>query len=222
MKQSAVDFIYEEILSDIVNLNLEPGAKISENKIGDKYDVSRTIVRSVFRILQEQNFLEVLPKSGTYVTKIDYSYIKATLILRVSVEKELLRRILANKEEKNKMISQLDECYYKQLEYVEEKEKNSQMLIEQDFLFHRAIFSGHGNYDMSKLIENHLYHFARWRNLTVKSGYSLVKIIEEHKNIIDAIKNNDVYNLMRIMDEHLDKTSYGDFILDKKYRVFLK
>ena len=83
MKLQNSEEIFNDLLEKIIDLVLLPGQKLSENKTGEEYGVSRTVVRSAFLRLQQLGFLEVLPQSGTFVTKIDFHYIKSALLLRI-------------------------------------------------------------------------------------------------------------------------------------------
>ena len=47
--ESAISKVYEDLLEKIVNLSLLPGEKISENKMSERYGVSRTVVRGAYR-----------------------------------------------------------------------------------------------------------------------------------------------------------------------------
>ncbi len=61
--------IYHELLMDIVNLKIMPGDKLSENQLGTKYGVSRTIIRGALLKLSEMNFVEIKPKVALLLRK---------------------------------------------------------------------------------------------------------------------------------------------------------
>src|SRR3712207_8470963 len=83
-KPSTADEIYLDLLNRIINLELEPGQKISENKICELYGVSRSVIRNSFARLMQAGFLEVYPQRGTYVSKIDLDYVRTALLDRKS------------------------------------------------------------------------------------------------------------------------------------------
>ena len=91
-KMLSSDFIYSDILDRIISLKLSPGSKISENKICEDYNVSRSVIRHIFARLAQINFLTVYPQRGTYVNYIDLEYIRNALLIRLSIEKEILYR----------------------------------------------------------------------------------------------------------------------------------
>ena len=93
--------IYQDILNRIINLELEPGSKISENRIADEYGVSRSVIRNAFARLTQDMFLTVYPQRGTYVNYIDLDYIRTALLIRIAIEKEMLYRFMKKKDKSN-------------------------------------------------------------------------------------------------------------------------
>lgn len=81
--------IYHELLMDIVNLKIMPGDKLSENQLGTKYGVSRTIIRGALLKLSEMNFVEIKAKSGSFVTKMDMEY-KSRIDCKTGIRKRIL------------------------------------------------------------------------------------------------------------------------------------
>ena len=157
--ESSINRVYEDLLERIVNLSILPGEKISENKMSDRYEVSRTVVRGAFHKLQQIRFLEVKPRSGTFVTKIDFEYIKSAMILRLALEKELLERIISNAEEKCVLLEKFKASFEKQKECISGREDMIKF-NRYDNEFHEAIYDGHGNTDIKSLVMSHLLHFA--------------------------------------------------------------
>ena len=87
------DSVYEEIKRKIINLDLLPGTKIREEDLADEYNMSRTPIRGVISRLVKDSLLEVAPKKGTYVSKIDVSNINDYIYVRKSVEESVLELV---------------------------------------------------------------------------------------------------------------------------------
>lgn len=206
-KKNTVEAIYSDLLKKIIDLELKPGEKISENRTGAYYGVSRTIIRGAFRILQENGFLVVVPKSGTYVSKINISYIKAAILLRAGLEKEILVRAIRNSDEKENLLSKLKKTYQLQKKFVEE-DVNPHLFNRFDSVFHEDIFRCHEEYDMRKLIDTHMNHLNRWRNLNVIHGYSQQTILKEHEELIRAIEDENIERIGRVIDAHTSNTMW--------------
>lgn len=218
-KMLSSDFIYSDILDRIISLKLSPGSKISENKICEEYNVSRSVIRHIFARLAQINFLTVYPQRGTYVNYIDLEYIKNALLIRLSIEKEILYRFM-QKEDKSDTITKMKENMRQQEKFYHENEYLMEFK-ELDEEFHNYIIMSVENNAILPLINDHLLHISRWRNVYIKSGYKLSKLIDEHKSILEAIEANDTERALRCMTNHIDTVS-GIVSLDPEYISYFK
>ena len=218
-KMLSSDFIYSDILDRIISLKLSPGSKISENKICEDYNVSRSVIRHIFAKLAQINFLTVYPQRGTYVNYIDLEYIRNALLIRLSIEKEILYRFM-QKEDKSDTITKMEENMRQQEKFYHENEYLMEFK-ELDEEFHNYIIMSVENNAILPLINDHLLHISRWRNVYIKSGYKLSKLIDEHKSILEAIKANDTERALRCMTNHIDTVS-GIASLDPEYISYFK
>ena len=218
-KMLSSDFIYSDILDRIISLKLSPGSKISENKICEDYNVSRSVIRHIFARLAQINFLTVYPQRGTYVNYIDLEYIRNALLIRRSIEKEILYRFM-QKEDKSDTITKMKENMRQQEKFYHENEYLMEFK-ELDEEFHNYIIMSVENNAILPLINDHLLHISRWRNVYIKSGYKLSKLIDEHKSILEAIEANDTERALRCMTNHIDTVS-GIVSLDPEYISYFK
>ncbi|WP_293698751.1 GntR family transcriptional regulator [Peptostreptococcus stomatis] len=218
-KMLSSDFIYSDILDRIISLKLSPGSKISENKICEDYNVSRSVIRHIFARLAQINFLTVYPQRGTYVNYIDLEYIRNALLIRLSIEKEILYRFM-QKEDKSDTITKMKENMRQQEKFYHENEYLMEFK-ELDEEFHNYIIMSVENNAILPLINDHLLHISRWRNVYIKSGYKLSKLIDEHKSILEAIEANDTERALRCMTNHIDTVS-GIVSLDPEYISYFK
>ncbi|MGP1486828.1 GntR family transcriptional regulator [Peptostreptococcus stomatis] len=218
-KMLSSDFIYSDILDRIISLKLSPGSKISENQICEEYNVSRSVIRHIFARLAQINFLTVYPQRGTYVNYIDLEYIRNALLIRLSIEKEILYRFM-QKEDKSDIITKMKENVKQQEKFYHENEYLIEFK-ELDEEFHNYIIMSVENNAILPLINDHLLHISRWRNVYIKSGYKLSKLIDEHKSILEAIEANDTERALRCMNNHIDTVS-GIASLDPEYLSYFK
>ena len=214
-KMLSSDFIYSDILDRIISLKLSPGSKISENKICEDYNVSRSVIRHIFARLAQINFLTVYPQRGTYVNYIDLEYIRNALLIRLSIEKEILYRFM-QKEDKSDTITKMKENMRQQEKFYHENEYLMEFK-ELDEEFHNYIIMSVENNAILPLINDHLLHISRWRNVYIK----LSKLIDEHKSILEAIEANDTERALRCMTNHIDTVS-GIVSLDPEYISYFK
>lgn len=69
MRRIAFDEIYEDLKTKINNNTLYPGRKLSESILTARYGISRTPIREIIKRLEQEDLVEVKPKSGIYIKK---------------------------------------------------------------------------------------------------------------------------------------------------------
>lgn len=90
--QSSIgDRLYRKIRASIVELEFLPGTPISENAIAQIEGVSRTPVREAILRLAEEQLVEVVPQSGSYVGRIPVSSLPEAMLSRRALEVMLVK-----------------------------------------------------------------------------------------------------------------------------------
>ena len=135
------DSIYEEIKRKIINLDLLPGTKVREEDLASEYNISRTPIRGVISRLVKDSLLEVAPKKGTYVSRIDVSNINDYIYVRKSVEESALELVCQNITEQQ--IIELEEILQmqKDIMQMEPSINKSKMFFHNDNSFHAKLFT---------------------------------------------------------------------------------
>lgn len=194
--------VYKDILGKIINLELEPGTKISENRMAEEYSVSRSVVRSAFTRLAQDRFLVIYPQRGTYVKLINKNYIRTALIIRLAIEKEMLFRCM-KKDDISDVVRRMEENikqqekFYSAKEYIEEFKKL-------DEEFHECIILSVENRNVLDLMREHLMHISRWRNVYVRCDDSILNIVDHHKGILNCVRNKDYAGALEMMSNHIE------------------
>lgn len=201
----SVENVYRDIRKRILKLQLEPGQKISENQMCEEYGVSRSIIRSVFGRLSQLDLLTVYPQRGTYVSLIDLNYIEDLLILRTAVEKEVLYEMFKKIKESDRQI------LVKELEDNLELQENFRNMVSydkkfqnMDSKFHKTMIDSVKRYRLVKILANPMLHITRWRNFDIGIDHGrMSELIDQHRAIVEAIKDNNLYEAQQAMDSHL-------------------
>jgi DNA-binding GntR family transcriptional regulator len=69
MDENIFELIYKDLRAKILNETCRSGFKLSENQLAKEYGCSRTPIREVFKRLENDGFVVIKPKSGTYVRR---------------------------------------------------------------------------------------------------------------------------------------------------------
>ena len=210
--------IYKDLLKRIIALDLEPGAKVSENSLGTEYNVSRSVMRNVFARLSQIGFVEILPQRGTYISTIDLKYIRALLLMRLSLEKEMLKRFV-NCDDNDELIELLKANVEKQKNYATEGTYIDDFR-KLDEAFHGIILEHGGMYNIGQLVHEPLLHLARWRNVAVNNGLRLSEIVKEHEEILASIEKKDMAKIDVIITNHIENTINDRDSIKEHYRKY--
>lgn len=197
--------VYFSIRRRILKLELEPGQKISENQMAEEYGVSRSIIHSIFVRLNQLGLVSVYPQRGTYVTLIDLNHIENLLILRGAVEKEAVFELFErlDVEKRQVLIKTLEENIANQ-ELYRDCQDYSKEFAKLDTEFHRSIIASVDRYSLVEMLSDPMLHMARWRNFDVAFDRRIPALIEQHKEIVAAMKTGDFLAVQKRITTHLD------------------
>jgi DNA-binding GntR family transcriptional regulator len=78
--------VYEELRRRVVTLELPPGAPLSENELAAQLGTSRTPVRESLILLSQEGLIQVFPKVGSFVSRVDPERVADAQFLREAVE----------------------------------------------------------------------------------------------------------------------------------------
>lgn len=97
--QSLVRQAYSRIEEMIITLALEPGAIVTEARIAESVGMGRTPVREALQQLVREGLVEVLPKRGIRISRIDAAKQLRMLEFRRQVERFIARSAALNATE---------------------------------------------------------------------------------------------------------------------------
>lgn len=200
--------VYEDIKKRIVNLELEPNQVISENSICKEYGVSRSVIRTAFSKLQQIHFIDIYPQRGTYISPMDLNYISDLLMLRTAVEKEVIYEVFTNlaPSTKNKLVAKLSENIAKQEKCRNEKNYKGEF-PKYDAEFHDIMINSVNRASLFNIISDDMLHISRWRNFVIPYDITIPKLIDEHRTILEAIRDGDLAKAQKAMANHLETVS---------------
>ena len=215
------DSIYEEIKRKIINLDLLPGTKIREEDLADEYNMSRTPIRGVISRLVKDSLLEVAPKKGTYVSKIDVSNINDYIYVRKSVEESVL--VLVCNKITQQQIIELEEILHMQKDIMkmEPSINKSKMFFHNDNYFHAKLFNIANLDGVWHIIHTNAIPLNRARIMAnLRSNPEVEKIYEQHQIMLECIRNKDVDGAKKAASKHMEDGFEGIHEIVKKYNEY--
>ena len=202
--QAKSDQIYEYLRRAIVRLDLEPGAPLQEKDISERFDVSRTPVREALQRLAEEDLVDILPHSGTWVSRISFQVAEEGFVLRRALEVESVRKAaeLATAPDS----AMLDASIARMRAIITAGRLED--YLEEDDCFHAAIARISGYPRIWKFITLAKVHLDRMRQLSAPVPGHLADVTEQHAAIAQAVQRNNAMQAELAMRIHLD-TSFA-------------
>lgn len=210
----------DDLCRNIRRLQIEPGAKISENEMAEFYNVSRSSVRTVFSKLEQMLLIKRFPQIGTFISPFDVDYLSNALYVRALIELDAIEKIIAL-DNNDHIIKKLEENIALQSEYkyTKDYEINFQGV---DSNFHNIMLESVNMTGAMDIIKNSNIHIARWRNFDIIYRNKITIMYDEHTQILESIKKSDKNLAQKHVKKHL---TIDEFYLNKaqeEYPTYFK
>ncbi|QOY38202.1 GntR family transcriptional regulator [Anaerobacillus isosaccharinicus] len=211
--------VYDFLKNEIIRLKLPPGMSISENEIAVRLQVSRTPVREAFLRLSQEDLITVYPQKGSIVSLIDLDHLEESRYMREHLE--VATAILACEDFSEEDFNEINGNLEAQTRCI--AEKNYQKFYELDDEFHSIIFSACNKARIWNVIDNMMsINFSRMRYLSLSEKLNTDKIISQHHEIVEAIKERNPLRAEKVVREHLNLVVIDRKDLNKKYPNYFK
>lgn len=216
-REYAREYVIRVLRHNIINLNLKPGQLVSENEIAEILGVSRTPVREAFIELSKSSLVEIYPQKGTCISPIDMDIVEESRFMRCVLEKAVVKLccdILSDSD-----IANLEENIRLQESCVEHKDYERLLFL--DNSFHEYLFKACNKKMTYSLIKSAMAQFDRVRILNF-AEMDMKITVNEHKQILNAIKNKDKEMAEDLMEKHLTRVIFDMSYLMEKHPEYFK
>ena len=179
--------IAESIKTAIIKGKFKPGEKISEGDLAESMGISRTPLREAFRKLENEGFIQIIPRKGAVVADIDTE--EAINLYEIKSTLEGLAARLAASKMKEKAIGKLEKVNEELKELIDKNDLESFYRVHTRF--HEGFVKLCGNKRLIQIISNLNDHFNRFGIISLTLPGQFEKAIEQHAEIIEAFKSGD-------------------------------
>lgn len=202
-KQNLTSQAYHLIMKKIIDADYKPGQRVTEKQVEAELGIGRTPVREAFIQLRQENLLNIVPQSGTYISKIDMQEVLDARFVRASVEQRIMRNAAA--------VDMTAEQLF-QFENILDKERalmrvdDFPKFLTSDDEFHRYFYVITNRERIWNWMKKINIQFDRFRFLRLKvEGLSWSGLVEEHEAILDAVKSKDINEVDRLTANHMHR-----------------
>ncbi len=186
-KKTFVLQIFEKLRDLIVTVKLQPGQPISENEVADALSASKTPVREALIRLEDAGLVNIVPKSGTYVTPISVDRYIEACFARLLLETGAVRRAASFSDDEPAMARLTDLLAAQKKAFVDDDLLGFFTLDEN---LHRAFFEIAKVPGVWTTVKRTQVDLDRIRHLKRLHGIRRTEqIIDEHRAIVAAIQS---------------------------------
>jgi DNA-binding GntR family transcriptional regulator len=186
---SLVEQVYALLRRLIINLSLPPEFALVEQDVASELKVSKTPVREAIIRLAREGLVNVVPKSGSYVTPVSLDRYLEACFVRTQLEVGCVRRLatqgvkLADQARLKAHITEQEQAL---------REDDDIGFFESDEALHRCFFDLAGLSGVWQMMNFAKAELDRVRHLKRQFGIRQRRlVIEEHTALINAIINRD-------------------------------
>ena len=216
--ETAKEYAYRILKENIITLEMEPGSTLNDMEVSQMIGISRTPVReAIIKLKEESGIIEIFPQRGMRIALIDTEVVQEVRFLRMTLEKAVVE-LACDMIEKEDFVW-LDENLKLQEFYLENNMVQKLLLLDNEL--HKKFFAICHKELIYNVNQGLYIHYDRVRNMEVKTiRYS--KSFEDHKILVQAVKDGNKELAKKTMEEHLDRWLLNEQPSRREYPQFFK
>ena len=196
--------VFQKITEDILTGVYKEHDELREVSIGEELGVSRTPVREALRQLELEGLVTIVPNKGAYVTGITPQDVHDIYKIRSLLEGLCAR--WATEHITGRQIEELEEIILLSEFHLRKKSaEQAEQVSELDGKFHKVLYEASN----SRILEHVLSDFHKYvqmaRMMSVGAKDRAERSIEEHRDILKAIKDKDPDKAEWLANQHIMK-----------------
>ena len=190
--------VFQEIREDILKGKFKENEELREATLGKELGVSRTPVREALRQLELEGLVHIIPNKGAYVTGITEKDVHDIYMTRSMLEGLCARWAAEHISEEQ--IQEMEEVLLL-TEY--HLDRGNEQLAELDGKFHEVLYDA----SQSRILRHILSDFHKYvqvaRKRSVKKEDRAKKSLEEHREILNALRTGDADRAEELAHIHI-------------------
>ena len=198
IRRKVYEYVREQILSD----EISPDERLIETKIAKEIGTSRTPVREALHNLESEGLVESIPRVGYVVKPVTEEEVEEICEIRATIEGLAARWAMEKAHER--LVRELKG----NLSISEERvsEGNAKAFVELDAQFHEIIARLSGSRRLLELAQMLRRHMLRYRIQSIYLVDNVMRAINGHKGILQAMEKGDVEEVCKAIRYHLEQS----------------
>ncbi len=198
---SLKEHIYEVLKDAITGMNIyadDADLRLDERRMSEQLGISRTPVREALARLEQEGFVEILPRKGVYIKRKTLDEILEMIVVWASLESMAAR--LATREASDEEIASL-RCMASTFGDADLR-ANIDEYSEANVEFHQRILELSKCRMLKDIADGLFLHMRAIRNRAMSEADRINRSIVDHMHIIEAIENRDADLAGELVREH--------------------
>jgi DNA-binding GntR family transcriptional regulator len=194
--------IYHFLREQLLSGEIQPHQHLIEAKIAQDIGTSRTPVREALHSLELEGLIESIPRVGYVVRPISEEEVEEICEIRAAIEG--LAACWAIEKAHKKLVAEL----VKNISISEDtvSKRDVRAFVDMDAQFHEIISKFSGSKRLLELAQTLRRHMLRYRIQSIYLTDNVLRAIEGHKGILQAIEKGDVEEVNRAIKRHLEQS----------------
>jgi len=187
---------YTDLRDRIVRLEFAPGDVLREDALQDRLGLGRTPIREALQRLAREHFITVIPRRGMFVSGIDVSELSMLFETRTVLEPYAARLAAARGADQHwdAMQAALDGVA---------AAGGNEDLMRIDRLGHEIMWEAAGNRFLLDTLDMLYAQSDRLWHLYLSDVADMSHAVDEHGEIMDALRASDSERAGDLMEEHI-------------------
>jgi DNA-binding GntR family transcriptional regulator len=200
-RKSLGEDVYDHLKQAIIDQDIEPGARLVENRIAQMLGISRTPLREALHKLEREDWIEKMPSGGFKVMTLSREDIEETFGIRAVLE-AYAARLAAEKHRPSDLIPL--EKVMKQFQNCLEK-KQTGPLPKINTEFHDLLYAMSDSPRLIKMINQLRAPISRYRQIILKQEAYAAASCQDHADMLTAMNQRDADRVEALVRSHILK-----------------
>ena len=190
---------YDRLLTGIALGDYAPGSALNEKKLAAQLGVSRTPVREALLRLRLEGLVRVIPRGGIFVAETSVRQIREITEVRLVLEECSGRLAVArcSPQSLTDFRVWLDACSE------EWSGLSGRERMQRDLAFHEFLDRAAGNETLAQQLTVLRNQAVLFWGQSAAGQYELEPIIDEYREVVDAIEVRDAERCVRALQQHV-------------------
>lgn len=194
----AYEILRDRLREEIISGEIKGGSRITIQQVATRFNVSHQPVREAFQWLQGEGLIDILPHKGAVTRVLNSKLIINIYDIRTVIEGLLARLSAENFEAQN--IGSLEQIHLKLQDAIHKDQYLE--IVSLDHEFHAALYRLADNPEALEIYERYVGLLISLRRVYGFGTKRPLKLIDEHKKIIDAISGNKPDLAEKLVKKH--------------------